>query len=67
MWPKPTLLVVGPPPPPPRPAPLLSWASLAIGGWDGGYLAVEWWRGLIQFPPEMDENWWRYGGELVTK
>ena len=22
---------------------------------------------LIQFPPEMDENWWRYGGELVTK
>ena len=22
---------------------------------------------LIQFPPEMVENWWRYGGELVTK
>ena len=22
---------------------------------------------LIQFPPKMDENWWRYGGELVTK
>ena len=22
---------------------------------------------LIQFPPETAENWWRYGGELVTK
>ena len=22
---------------------------------------------VIQFPPEMVENWWRYGGELVTK
>ena len=22
---------------------------------------------MIQFPPEMVENWWRYGGELVTK
>ena len=22
---------------------------------------------LIQFPPEMVENWWRYGGEVVTK
>ena len=22
---------------------------------------------MIQFPPEMAENWWRYGGELVTK
>ena len=22
---------------------------------------------LIQFPPEMVENCWRYGGELVTK
>ena len=22
---------------------------------------------LIQFPPEMVENWWRYGGEHVTK
>ena len=22
---------------------------------------------LIQFPREMDENWWRYGGKLVTK
>ena len=20
---------------------------------------------LIQFPPEMVENWWRYGGKLV--
>ena len=25
---------------------------------------IEW---LIQFPPKMAENWWRYGGELVTK
>ena len=24
-------------------------------------------RSVIQFPPEMVENWWRYGGELVTK
>ena len=24
-------------------------------------------RAVIQFPPEMVENWWRYGGELVTK
>ena len=24
-------------------------------------------QNLIQFPPEMVENWWRYGGELVTK
>ena len=37
MWPKPTLLVVGPPPP-------CSWAIPAIGGWVGGKLAVEWWR-----------------------
>ena len=22
---------------------------------------------LIQLPPEMVENWWRYGGEVVTK
>ena len=22
---------------------------------------------VIQFPPKMVENWWRYGGELVTK
>ena len=22
---------------------------------------------LIQFPPEMVENWWRYSGEVVTK
>ena len=22
---------------------------------------------MIQFPPKMVENWWRYGGELVTK
>ena len=22
---------------------------------------------MIQFPPEMDETWWRYGGKLVTK
>ena len=22
---------------------------------------------LIQFPPEMVENWWRYGGEVVMK
>ena len=22
---------------------------------------------VIQFPPEMAENWWRYGGKLVTK
>ena len=22
---------------------------------------------VIQFPPEMVENWWRYGGEVVTK
>ena len=22
---------------------------------------------LIQFPQEIAENWWRYGGELVTK
>ena len=22
---------------------------------------------LIEFPPEMVENWWRYGGKLVTK
>ena len=22
---------------------------------------------LIQFPPEMVENWWRYSGELVMK
>ena len=22
---------------------------------------------VIQFPPEMAESWWRYGGELVTK
>ena len=22
---------------------------------------------VIQFPPKMAENWWRYGGELVTK
>ena len=22
---------------------------------------------VIQVPPEMDENWWRYGGELMTK
>ena len=29
------------------PAPLLSWASPAIGGWEGGYLAVEWWRGRL--------------------
>ena len=29
--------------------------------WPNGYSR------LIQFPPEMVENWWRYGGELVTK
>ena len=22
---------------------------------------------VIQFPPEIVENWWRYGSELVTK
>ena len=22
---------------------------------------------LIHFPPEMVENWWRYGGKLETK
>ena len=22
---------------------------------------------VIQFPPEMVANWWRYGGKLVTK
>ena len=22
---------------------------------------------MIQFPPKMVENWWRYGGEFVTK
>ena len=22
---------------------------------------------LIQFPPKMVENWWRYGGKLVTR
>ena len=22
---------------------------------------------MIQFQPEMDENWWRYGGKLVTR
>ena len=39
----------------------------------GGYELVCQYQGqhnhicLIQFPPEMVENWWRYGGEFVTK
>ena len=27
----------------------------------------DWLCMMIQFPPEMVENWWRYGGEVVTK
>ena len=56
--------------PPPPPAPLAPPAppAFALGpGRSHAVLDYDDPNTVIQFPPEMVENWWRYGGELVTK